>query len=299
MKNKKRIIICSVLTPIILLTFSMFLNLRQISDTEIVRQGEGLYYNFLIDNSHEKLGKSTALSGKFLEANLNSNYDKSVVGELKIAAAKAQASPKISVCVGGESVGIKLKTAGVLVVGLSDITSISGKSSSPASSSGIQIGDIITKINNETVINSINMSQIINKYRDENIIITVMRNDVILKKNVTPLKSSIDGSYKLGLWIRDSTAGVGTLTFYDKKSGKFAALGHPITDVDTGTVLKVGKGNIINSTIISIKKGLKGNPGEVRGIFVNEEKPVGDIEKNTICGIYGSRFINGGKNNIK
>ena len=88
--------------------------------------------------------------------------------------------------------------------------------------------------------------------------------------------------------MRDSTAGVGTLTFYHEKSGKFAALGHPITDVDTGTMLTVKDGNIINSSIISIKKGTKGNPGEVRGIFVNEGDPLGNIKTNTVSGIYGT-----------
>ena len=94
-------------------------------------------------------------------------------------------------------------------------------------------------------------------------------------------------AYKIGLWVRDSTAGVGTLTFYDKESGKYGAIGHPITDSETEKILSIKNGDLLNSSIISIKKGVKGNPGELRGIFQEEESPIGKIEKNTQCGIFG------------
>lgn len=88
--------------------------------------------------------------------------------------------------------------------------------------------------------------------------------------------------------MRDSTTGVGTLTFYDDKTKTFAALGHPITDIDTGVTLKVDKGEIVPSSIISIKKGLKGNPGELKGIFLDDKDPIGNIKNNTECGIFGN-----------
>ena len=201
----------------------------------------------------------------------------------------ARVASRIMVCPGGQPVGIKLNTDGVLVVGLSDIELVNGKRTSPAADAGIQIGDSIIKINNEPISDSKSLIDMVDK--DKKLNITIIRNGNNFVKTVIPSKSDKDGSYKLGIWVRDSTAGVGTLTFYDEKTGKFAALGHPITDVDTGTLLKIKDGTIINSKIISIKKGVKGNPGEVRGMFIDEENAIGNIENNTMCGIYGNKFI--------
>lgn len=120
-----------------------------------------------------------------------------------------------------------------------------------------------------------------------------------MKKKVKPVKSK-DNQYKIGLWIRDSTAGVGTLTFYDNKTGTFAALGHPITDVDTGTILNVNSGQIVNSSIVSVRKGVRGTPGELKGIFIDEDVVLGQIIKNTQCGIFGkSNLPIKNKNNKK
>jgi stage IV sporulation protein B len=204
---------------------------------------------------------------------------------------------RIKVYPGGQPIGIKLNTDGVLVVGLSDIQGKNGEKLSPAADAGIQIGDSIIKINGETIKNSKNLIDKVNK--NEKLNIVLLRKGKSIVKTILPLKSSIDGNYKLGIWVRDSTAGVGTLTFYDKVSGKFAALGHPITDVDTGTVLKVKDGSLINSTIISVKKGIKGDPGEIRGIFINEQQPIGNINNNTMCGIYGDNFKVGENKVIK
>ena len=101
------------------------------------------------------------------------------------------------------------------------------------------------------------------------------------------MKKEDDKEYKIGLWIRDSTAGVGTLTFFDDSTKKFGALGHPITDCDTNEPFLIKKGDVLESSIISVRKGEKGSPGELRGIFINEQIPTGDIQKNTQSGIFG------------
>ena len=106
-----------------------------------------------------------------------------------------------------------------------------------------------------------------------------MRNGINNKKELELQKENDE--YKLGLWVRDSTAGIGTLTFYDKKSNLFGALGHPITDGDTNRPFNIKEGNLLNSSIISIKKGEKGSPGELKGLFLNERKNIGKIDKNT------------------
>lgn len=286
MKNKKLKIICSILTPIIIFTLVTFMSLRDIPETIYVRQGENINYGSLLKVNNDDIS--------VLKQNVNKGYStkirKSVnlLGIFPIKTVNLEIVSPITVYPGGQPVGIKLNTKGVLVVGMSDIDSQNGKISSPAAQAGVQIGDSIIKIDGENVSNSKSVSEKLNKYNDSIMKVTIIREGKNIDKEIKPVKSDVDNSYKLGLWVRDSTAGVGTLTFYHEKSGKFAALGHPITDVDTGTMLTVKDGNIINSSIISIKKGAKGNPGEVRGIFVNEEDPLGNIKTNTVSGIYGT-----------
>lgn len=285
MKNKKLKIICSILTPIIILTLVTFMSLRNIPETIYVRQGENINYSSML--------KVNSSDVTVLKQNTNNEFQKTIkksvnlLGILPIKTVNLEIVPKIMVYPGGEPIGIKLNTQGVLVVGLSDIDSQNRKVSSPAAEAGIQIGDSIIKIDGENVNNSKTVSDKLKGYKNSILKVTIIREGKNIEKEIKPIKSDLDNDYKLGLWVRDSTAGVGTLTFYHEKSGKFAALGHPITDVDTGTMLSVKEGNIINSSIVSIKKGAKGDPGEVRGIFVNENNPIGDIKFNTISGIYG------------
>ena len=197
---------------------------------------------------------------------------------------------EIMVYPGGQPIGVKLNIKGVLVVALSDIDCANGNKISPAASAGVQIGDSILKINNVDINHAEDVTSYVNNDNNSDITLKIQRKDKleIIEIKVKPVIDGKDGKRKIGLWVRDSTAGVGTLTLYDDKSKKFAALGHPITDSDTGTILSVGNGVIISSNIVSVKKGTKGNPGELRGLFVDEDKIKGEILKNTDCGIFGN-----------
>lgn len=188
---------------------------------------------------------------------------------------------------GGKSVGVKISTKGVLVVGYAEVSTERGNVESPGSTAGIQVGDSILKVDEINIESSSNLMNIINKSDGKELNILIDRDGENIIKKLSPIKSSEDSKYKIGLWVRDSTAGVGTLTFYEPKSKKFGALGHPITDVDTNSILKISKGVLINSSIISVKKGEKGNPGELKGIFINEDVPLAKVTKNTECGIFG------------
>ncbi len=172
-------------------------------------------------------------------------------------------------------------------MGYSDITTGSGEVKSPAQNGGIQIGDRLISVNGNKIKNSKDLSKKINESKSENVEILLERNGEEITKNINLSKNG-DGDYKIGLWVRDSTAGVGTLTFYDKESGKYGAIGHPITDSETEKILSIKNGDLLNSSIISIKKGVKGNPGELRGIFSSDKKPIGNVTGNTQCGIFGS-----------
>lgn len=160
----------------------------------------------------------------------------------------------------GQVSGLKLYTNGVLVVGMSEIKGIDNQKYKPYENSGIEEGDRITKINNEEVTDTNTLINIVNKSKGENLEIEYVRNNEIKNCNITPIKYG-DGSYKLGLWVRDSAAGIGTLTFYEPSTGNFAALGHGITDTDTGKLVEIQNGEFLTTKILSIIKGIKRKSG--------------------------------------
>ena len=160
----------------------------------------------------------------------------------------------------GQVSGLKLYTNGVLVVGMSEIKGIDNQKYKPYENSGIEEGDRITKINNEEVTDTNTLINIVNKSKGENLEIEYVRNNEIKNCKITPIKYG-DGSYKLGLWVRDSAAGIGTLTLYEPSTGNFAALGHGITDTDTGKLVEIQNGEFLTTKILSIIKGIKRKSG--------------------------------------
>lgn len=227
-------------------------------------------------------------SSNFYSLNSRSSNNEKFKNRYGVALVNSEQEKKdIELCAGGNSVGVRVSTDGVLAVGYSDLTTINGEVASPAQNGGIQIGDRLISINGNKIKNSKDLSKKINESKSENVEILIERNGEEITKNINLSKNG-DGDYKIGLWVRDSTAGVGTLTFYDKESGKYGAIGHPITDSETEKILSIKNGDLLNSSIISIKKGVKGNPGELRGIFSSDKKPIGNVTGNTQCGIFGS-----------
>lgn len=185
----------------------------------------------------------------------------------------------------GEIVGIKLYTSGVLVVGTSGIQSTDGQTYKPYENTGIQEGDSIIAINENIVNNTEELIKAINMCDGQNIEITYVRENVENKCEITPIKDK-EGKYKIGLWVRDSAGGVGTVSFYSEETQSFAALGHAITDIDTGDIIKTSSGEIDNVSIVSIVKGMKEEPGKIQGAIKNAST-IGNIYKNTEYGIYG------------
>ena len=227
-------------------------------------------------------------SSNFYSLNSKSSNDEKFKNRYGVALVNSEQEKKdIELYAGGNSVGVRVSTDGVLAVGYSDFTTGEGEVESPAQNGGIQIGDRLISVNGNKIKNSKDLSKKINESKSENVEILIERNGEEITKNIN-LSKNADGDYKIGLWVRDSTAGVGTLTFYDKESGKYGAIGHPITDSETEKILSIKNGDLLNSSIISIKKGVKGNPGELRGIFSSDKKPIGNVTGNTQCGIFGS-----------
>ncbi len=185
----------------------------------------------------------------------------------------------------GEVIGIKLYTSGVLVVGTAKIDGADGNSYKPYENTDIKEGDSIIKVAGEYVNSTEELINIVNRNGGNPISINYIRNNNENVAEITPVKDQ-QGYYKLGLWVRDSAAGVGTMTFYNEQTRTFAALGHPITDIDTGDIIQTSSGEIDDVNIISIIKGKEEEPGKLQGV-IQQDSIIGSIYKNTAYGIYG------------
>ncbi len=185
----------------------------------------------------------------------------------------------------GSPIGISIETDGILVLGNNEITGSDGLNYEP-SYNKLKSGDYILSINNKKVMEKEDLIEEIQKSQGSDIRITLRRNGEIITTRITPIKS-VSGKYQIGTWIRDDTQGIGTLTFIST-NGHFGALGHGITDIDTGRLMEIGKGTIYDAQIISIVKGKEGEPGEIIGMIrQNEKNKIGSITDNTSQGIFG------------
>ncbi len=185
----------------------------------------------------------------------------------------------------GNTIGVKLKLQGILVIGISDVD-CNGQKIIPVRSSGIKPGNVITRINDKAVGSIDELVNAISNSAGKPIKINYNNGSETAEASVLPVISSDDNEYHIGLWVWDSTAGIGTLTFYDKDTGRFGALGHGITDIDTGTLMSVKSGEIMESNILGVKMGKSGEPGELKGMFT-DGLSLGTILNNTNIGIYG------------
>ncbi len=185
----------------------------------------------------------------------------------------------------GQAVGIKLFSQGVLVVGLSDVTTQEGLAS-PAKACGLQEGDVITHIDGAQVSSIEEVQAILQDAQGKELELQVLRDEAPQEVTTTAVQCSTDGAYKLGAWIRDSMAGIGTLTFVDPNSGLFGTLGHGINDVDTSVLMKLQTGAITPASVASVVKGMDGKPGELRGSFSTQED-LGTLFANTEQGVFG------------
>ncbi len=185
----------------------------------------------------------------------------------------------------GTPFGIKMLTAGVVVVGLTPVETENG-TVSPAKNSGLKEGDIIISVNGEKISSFTDLSGKISASNGEKVSLLIRRKGKEMKISVSPVKNLADGVYRCGIWARDSSAGIGTVTFYDAVNGRFGGLGHPICDVDTGEILPLSSGEIVPVTILDVEKGVAGDPGELKGTFISNIT-VGTLYENSQTGVYG------------
>lgn len=185
---------------------------------------------------------------------------------------------RVMVYLGGYPLGFTFKCEGVLVIAISN-----------DSAENLQEGDIITQINEHKISSEEDISEIINNKIDskEKVVLSIKRNNTDKKASIKPIFDNKSGKYKLGIWIRDDAAGVGTITYIRKDNMRFGALGHPVCDIDTGSMMPVSSGNIFKCNIVGLKKGVKGDAGELKGLFLRNGSIFGTLDKNTKSGVFG------------
>jgi stage IV sporulation protein B len=189
-----------------------------------------------------------------------------------------------NICLGGTPFGIKLFTKGVIVVGLTDISTPTGVEC-PAEKAGIKKGDIILEINGEEVKSAERFGKMLSECGSKGAVLRYVREEKEHEVTVRPVVSAEDNTYKVGLWVRDSTAGIGTVTFVDKKTGVFGGLGHGVCDVDTGLLMPLESGNVVQVEVTGVVKGEPHTPGELKGSF--SSKNTGELDLNTETGVFG------------
>ena len=221
------------------------------------------------------------------EHNGNAKFSVDLFGLIPVKQVDVTVREEILLYPGGQSIGVMLYTDGVLVVGSAFVERADGTKINPAEVAGLRPGDIIKAIDGVVIEDAEHLAELVNATESHKLMLTVERNHSEKQLLIEAVQDD-NGDYKLGIWVRDSTAGVGTLTYYDPDSGTVAGLGHAITDIDTGSTLLVKNGEIILSEVTEVIKGREGEPGELKGLFDPQEEVIGYISKNTEFGIYGT-----------
>lgn len=271
----------NIITIIFLLIIYMYIaNITLIPKEILLLKGENLKVK-------KMYGIEVIETASTSTSNVNTiQIEISLLGKIPLRDVNVNVLEDIEVVPLGKIIGLKLYTNGVLVVGMSEIENINNEFIKPYENTDIQEGDTIIKINENEIDDIESLKKIVNESKGNDISLTLVRDGSIVTSNIKPTMTDID-EYKLGLWVKDAATGVGTITFYEKETQGFAALGHGITDSDTDKLIDIDSGEIVTSRVISVKKGEEGKPGEIKGTILNQQT-VGKVAKNTSFGIYGT-----------
>ena len=208
-------------------------------------------------------------------------FGKIAFKNIKVTPAKTD-----SVLVSGSTVGIYMETAGVLVIDTGEILSESGQLQDPAKNI-LKPGDYIIALNQQKISCKKDLIHDLENIDGKTVTVDIRRDNSTIPVSLTPVQDA-SGKYKLGIWVRDDTQGIGTLT-YVTENGNFGALGHGISDIDTGNLLSIKGGNLYCAQILGVQKGEKGSPGELSGLIrYRNDNVIGQIRANSTNGIYGS-----------
>lgn len=280
MEILKRVLLIFILAII----YVYVCNITMLPSDIILMQGETLNLKTIFGLNVQNEGTmqaSSNLNNSIVEETGKMNLNLNLFNLFSVKNVTVNVIPKTTVIPIGKAIGMKLYTKGVLVVGMSEI-----EGQKPYENSGIETGDKIIEINDTKINTTDELIECVNNSKGKSVEIKYISNNQEEIASIEPVKTS-NNEYKLGLWVRDAAAGVGTLTFYEPSTGEFGALGHGINDVDTYDLIDIASGELVSTDIIDIVKGEDGSPGEIRGTIDNGYT-LGKIYKNTGFGIYGS-----------
>ncbi len=225
-----------------------------------------------------------------LQMNQSGDYEMvlKLFGLVPVRTVTVDVLPKTELAVGGNTVGIKILSQGLLCVGTQPVKDKNGQAKDLSKEYDIRDGDVFLQAN-DTILTDIEaLESVIKNCGGHSIRFTISRKEKTIIRDIVPLETA--EGYRLGIWFRDSTAGIGTLTYYDPNTLSYGALGHPITDADTGALMSVSDGTLLPAKILSVDKGQKGSPGQLKGVFKSNSEELGAVRANTEQGIFGDLF---------
>ncbi|MBO5415160.1 MAG: SpoIVB peptidase [Clostridia bacterium] len=224
------------------------------------------------------------VSSDSASATVSENIDYKLYGIIPLKSVSVSREKPQLLYPGGMPFGVKFITEGVLVVGFCDVDCESG-TRNPSTEAGLRINDLITKIDGEAISGAAELSRIVEEGGGKTVTLTYMRADKEYTAKLTPAYSAAESKYKTGIYVRDSGAGIGTVTYIVPETYAFAGLGHGICDAQSGKLIPMQRGSVVGVTISGVVKGLAGSPGEVKGYFSSGK--TGTLLENTECGVYG------------
>lgn len=285
-KNLKRLFLVFFL----MVVYVYVIVIDTMPDELVVFEGENIklrtLLGFSIESNSDTIETSSS-NGETVEASKSgtTTLEVSLFNNILIKNVSVDVLPRTKVIPVGNIAGLKLYTNGVLVVGMSEIEGADKKKHRPYENTGIKEGDRIVEINENKISSTEDLIETVNASSGNDIQVKYIHGEETKECSITPVQTA-NQEYKLGLWVRDSAAGVGTVTFYDPETKTFGALGHGITDIDTEELINIASGEFVTTRVLSITKGESGNPGKIQGT-VDNQKNIGTIYKNTKFGIYG------------
>lgn len=274
----------TILTIFFLFILYMYVaNVTLIPENIIVLRNENLKFNSMPGISFKETMKTFSLDN---ETKMESSLEINLFENINLRNVNLTTLEEIEIVPVGKIVGLKLYTNGVLVVGMTEIEDESNNLVKPYEKTDIKEGDMIIEINGEEIDDIQDLKNTVNKTSGKQSEIKLLREGKsIVVSNIKPVKS-FNNEYKLGLWVKDAATGVGTMTYYEPETKKFALLGHGITDADTNSLIYIDSGELVTSKVVSVKKGESGNPGEIRGTIL-KQKTIGNVDKNSSFGVFG------------
>lgn len=275
-----------LLVFLLLIIYMYVLLVTNIPNKLVIFEGEEISINLPIKiNNKNILEVSSNSENKVSDKSTNMKLSVKLLNQISLKNVNVDVLPRTKVIPVGSVAGVKLYTNGVLVVGMSEIEGQDKKMYKPYEESGIKEGDTIVSINQVQINSTDELIKAVNNSKGEDLKVKYLHDEKTLECSIKPVKTG-EKDYKIGLWVRDSAAGVGTVTFYNQDTNKFAALGHGILDIDTEKLINISSGEFVTTNILKIEKGEKGNPGRIQGTL-EKQKEIGKINQNTGFGIYG------------